>query len=255
VAVIGYSALAKALEMRCRTFLRMGRLSEARADNERALSIARPRGDHEIVSWTLSMLPELKWLEGEPNGDRASIVEAVQLAEESGNWAGLVLALEGLAFAQLADGEGRAAVTSCERALAEGRAHQAGLFVESEVLALLARCRLAAGDPAGATPPVEEAVALAARQEARVSEAIARLARAHVRRAAGGPAYAISVDLDAALALVRDTGSMAYEPFIREELGRLRDDDAELREARRLFDAMGACGHVRRLDAELGARL
>ena len=41
--------------------------------------------------------------------------------------------------------------------------------------------------------------------------------------------------------------ALAYEPFIREEAARLRGDQAELREALRLFTAIGASGHARRL--------
>ena len=45
-------------------------------------------------------------------------------------------------------------------------------------------------------------------------------------------------------------GLLSYEPFIREELARVRGDDAEFREALRLFTAIGATGHARRLEAE-----
>ncbi len=44
---------------------------------------------------------------------------------------------------------------------------------------------------------------------------------------------------------------MTYEPFIREERGRLCGDQTELREALRLFTVIGATGHARRLGAEL----
>ncbi|HVS40944.1 MAG TPA: hypothetical protein VMU20_01635 [Candidatus Dormibacteraeota bacterium] len=58
-------------------------------------------------------------------------------------------------------------------------------------------------------------------------------------------------DLDAAHALVGDVGALTYEPFIREELGRLRADEGELQEAARLYMAIGAAGHARRLTGEL----
>jgi hypothetical protein len=70
-------------------------------------------------------------------------------------------------------------------------------------------------------------------------------------RATGGAADAILADLDAALVLVQETGARAYDPFIREELGRLHADEGELREAARLYEAIGASGHARRLEAEL----
>jgi hypothetical protein len=84
-----------------------------------------------------------------------------------------------------------------------------------------------------------------------VVECLALLTRSQVRRATGGPGDAILVDLHAALALVPETGALTYEPFIREELGRLHADERELREAVRLFTAIGATGHARRLESEL----
>ena len=61
--------------------------------------------------------------------------------------------------------------------------------------------------------------------------------------------------LAAALTLVAEVGSLTYEPFIREELGRLRGDESELREAVRLYAAIGATGHARRLSTELAGSL
>jgi hypothetical protein len=58
-------------------------------------------------------------------------------------------------------------------------------------------------------------------------------------------------DLAAALVLVKEAGALTYEPFIREERSRLHHDDGELQEALRLYAAIGATGHVRRLKAEL----
>jgi hypothetical protein len=92
---------------------------------------------------------------------------------------------------------------------------------------------------------------VAGRQQARVVECLALLTRAQVLRATGGSANDISADLDAALALVPETGALTYEPFIREEFGRLRGDRAELWEAHRLYSAIGATGHARRLRTEL----
>lgn len=92
---------------------------------------------------------------------------------------------------------------------------------------------------------------VARQQQARVVECLALLTRAQMFRATGGDVNEISADLDAALALVPETGALSYEPFIREEFGRLTDDRAELREALRLYSAIGATGHARRLRTEL----
>jgi hypothetical protein len=71
--------------------------------------------------------------------------------------------------------------------------------------------------------------------------------------AADGARDRARADLAAALTLVAEVGALTYEPFIREELGRLHADESELREAARLYTAIGATGHARRLEAELAA--
>jgi hypothetical protein len=72
--------------------------------------------------------------------------------------------------------------------------------------------------------------------------------------ATGEASAAMLADLAAALVLVKETGALTYEPFIREELGRLDADEAEQRKALRLYRQIGATGHARRLEAELAAR-
>jgi tetratricopeptide (TPR) repeat protein len=251
--LLGYGALARLLQFRAAILARMGRLAEARADAERALTLARPRGELETVSWTLALLPQLGWLGGEGEGEEALALaaEAVRLGEDTGNVMSLVLGLEGLAVAHLAAGRPAEAVTACERALAKAREHRSGLCEEAALLAHLARARLATGDPSGATHAAAEAVTVARRQGARVVECLALLTRAQVHRVTGGGHDAVLGDVEAALSLVAETGALTYEPFIREEIGRLRTDGDELREALRLYTAIGATGHAERLAAEL----
>jgi hypothetical protein len=84
-----------------------------------------------------------------------------------------------------------------------------------------------------------------------VYECLALLTRGHIRRTTGAADAAILADLHAALDLVQETGALAYGPLIREELGRLHGDESQLRQALRLYEAIGATGHARRLEAEL----
>ena len=90
---------------------------------------------------------------------------------------------------------------------------------------------------------------MARSQGAKVVESLALMIRAQVRRTGGDGA---PIDLQAALDLAQKTGALTYEPFIREELGRLHKDQSELTEALRLYRSIGATGHARRLEAELG---
>ena len=119
------------------------------------------------------------------------------------------------------------------------------------MLAHLARARLAEGDTVAAVDAATGAVTVAVRQQAQVAECLALLTRAQALRAINGDANSVAADLDAAIALVSETGALTYEPFIREEFARPRGDPEELREALHLYTAIGAAGHSRRLRSEL----
>jgi tetratricopeptide (TPR) repeat protein len=227
-------------------------LAEATGDLEHAVGIARSRAEPETetLCWVL-LLGHLAWLTGEGKDTISVAAEAVRIGEETVNVVALVLALEGLALAQLAAGRPAEAAAACERALTEAREHRSGLFQEASVLAHQAQARLAAGDPVAASAAADEAVSVSRRQGARVVECLALLTRGRVGRLSGATTNAVGADLADALTLVGEVGALTYEPFIREELGWLHANDSELREAVRLYTAIGATGHARRLAAEL----
>jgi len=144
--------------------------------------------------------------------------------------------------------------------LADMRERQAGLHLEALVLADLAHAVVALGGCGRARVLADEAVS--ASRQARGSEVYALLARAQVQRLSDGAraAAAIEADLRQAMAEVERTEARAYAPLIhveRAELARLLGDDAayqcELREALRLFVAMGATGHAERISRQLAA--
>jgi hypothetical protein len=143
------------------------------------------------------------------------------------------------------------ATTTLSRALAEARERQVALFEEGSLLIHLAQAHLGRRDGDSALALAEEAVEVARRQGARVVETFALITRGQVRRVTGAATEAVGADLEAALALVKETGALTYEPFIHEEMGRLHGDEGELREALRLFTAIGATGHAGRLREEL----
>ena len=124
---------------------------------------------------------------------------------------------------------------------------------EARALAQLARAQLGMGHHEAACQAADEAVNVAQRQGARALECPALLTRGQILRATGGAAEAILADLHAALELVRETGALAYEPPIHEELARVQKDEDELRKALRLYEALGATADVRRLEAELAS--
>jgi adenylate cyclase len=246
---LGYSPLTRTLEFRARALLLSGRLPEAARDLELCLALARPRAEPDPLCWALSLVARFAWLSGEGNSSAAA-AEAVKIAEETGNAAGLVLALQGTALSEMMAGRPPAAVSACHRALAAARERRSGLFEEASVLAHLAVAQVAAGDPAAAVRAADEAVAVARDQEATVVECLALLSRAQARWATGDGANA-EVDLAGAIVAVKESGALTYEPFIHEQLGRLRNDEEELRQALGLYRQIGATGHARRLEGEL----
>ncbi|HVE45851.1 MAG TPA: adenylate/guanylate cyclase domain-containing protein [Acidimicrobiales bacterium] len=251
--LMGYSPYVRALQLRAGILARMGSLEQARIDANEAIALSRSRGDLDTLCWALALLPHLTWLSGERDDVDAPAMEAARLGEETGNMAGLVLGLEGLALAHLVAGRPAEAITICEQALAEAREHRSGLFEEASLLAHMARARLKAGDPHGAVVSADEGVDVARRQGLTIVECLALLTRAQALRATGrsGADDDLMADLDTASVLATQTGALTYEPFIREERGRVRGDEPELREALRLFTVIEATGHARRLKAEL----
>ena len=250
-ALLGHGVLARALQFRAAVLARMGHLGEAAEALEESMRVARRRNETETLVWALSLFTQIPWLAGETT-DLAPALEAVKIAEDTGNVTGLVLALRAAAVAHLSAGEPERAVAACERALDEGRRNRSGLFEEAPVVAVLARARLASGDVAGAVAAAGDAAGIAAAQQARVTEAQVLLARGRVLREAGVAADDVRADLEAALAVIEETGARVFEPFVREDLARLGGDRAGLAAAQQLYAAVGATGHARRLAEELG---
>ena len=62
---LGYNLLARNLCTRSYLFARAGRLREARADADRAVAMARERGEPEILGWTLAVYPLIEYLGGD----------------------------------------------------------------------------------------------------------------------------------------------------------------------------------------------
>ena len=251
--LLSFSPLGRILQLRAAVHLRMGCLGAVRSDVERAVAIARPRGEGDTLMWALALVPHVTWFEGEAADTTATALEAVRVGEDTGNVMALAIALEGLAVSQLAAGRAGDAIATCDRILAAGRQQSSGLLVEASVRAFQAYAHLAVGAPAAAVTAADEAVEISRRQGARVVECFALLTRAHVGRVTGAPDKAVEDDLHATLALIEETGARSYEPFAAEELGRLRNDRAELRKALQLYERIGATGHARRLGTELSA--
>ena len=250
---LGYSGLLRNILTRGQLLALAGRLDAGRADVGEALALARQHHQAELEGWGLPILAHLAYLAGGDETGLAEAEKARRISLETGNRFTLILAREAMGIALLADGRHDEAVTSLTEALDEARMHRVGLSDEASILAHLAEAHLAAENSTAARLVADEAVNVARDQEALVLETLARVIRGRVFRATDDDEAAGIAELAAATALVSETGAVVYEPFIREELGRLHNDDHDLQEALRLYKQIGATGHARRLETELAA--
>jgi len=250
---LGYSPLVRNLLSRAVILVSIGRLDEARRDSDRALSLARQRSETESVIWTLSVYPHLDLYTGEDRQALAAAREAVRLAEDSGNAMLLSIALQGLGIGLLSTGQATEAAEALRRAVDDARDRGGIRMEDAAALSHLARAHAMAGDHDAGRRAAEEAVSVAREQEARVRECLALLTRAQILRFQGATAAAaVEGDIADGLTLAHQLGARTYAPFLHEERARLTGDTDALRTALGLFTAVGATGHARRLEAELG---
>src|SRR5439155_3965766 len=149
-----------------------------------------------------------------------------------------------------------------ERSLTIARGGRTAVEANARRLALLGESYLGLGDPERVRALVAEGLATAHARGHRSDETHASLALARVLLGSAGVAARAEIEaaLAHALEVVRETGAKAFEPLVhveRTELARQSGDaegrERELREAHRLFTAMGATGHAARLARELSA--
>jgi adenylate cyclase len=251
---LGFSPLSLLGVMRAELLALRGRVDEARAVLEEGLAVARRRGEAEWIAWGLSGFARLARTPDEFSAALDHAHEALRIAEESGSAMTRVIALAAIGVAQTGLACFGDAAETLTQALAEARDRNVARFDEARLLVAMAVAHLGTNSRQAARQAADEAVEVARGQGAQVVECLARLTRAHVLRATGGDHDAVVGDLDAALDLAKQTGALAYEPLVHEELGRLRSDEGELREAIRLYEVVGATGHARRLAAELAGQ-
>jgi adenylate cyclase len=254
VETLGYGVLGYQCLIRSELLALMGEPAQARRWADDGVEIHRRRSEPEFVAWTLTAYADIAHDHTQAQDALAGAHEAMRITEELGNIAVHVAAARALGVAQIALERFEEAVNTLAAALAEARGRGVGLFEESTLLAHLASAHLGASNVEGALQVADEAVEVARRQGAKVVECFARLIRARVLRTSQRHLQRAHDDLDRALALVAETGAVAYGPFLHEELGRLHNDDQRLREALRLYRQIGATGHASRLEGELSSR-
>jgi hypothetical protein len=237
-----------------------GRAREGAAELDRVIELAR-------TSQQLTPLfaaHSYHVLRCEVTGEAAAALahgrEAVDCAERTENQSGRVLAYLSLGHANVLNGAWHEALDVLGTALTIGRERRI-LLQEGGVFAVMAAAHLGLGDRARALTLAEEALGVCRRCGMRLFEFSAQVTRIRALRETQGvqATREIEVALAEADAWLEMSGAKSYEPFLRierAELARLTGDEAtrrgELREAHRLFTAMGAVARAEQVARELG---
>jgi adenylate cyclase len=240
----------------------MGRIDEGTAEYERSLQLAREHGEVELAGWARGGYAWIAWLtaDGETGVQRAR--QGLEVAERLGSSFSRVAAYFQLARSAVTARDWDETAIAASEALKIARLTGAGLTSEGAMLSLLAEAQLGRGEVDLARCTAEEALAASRQRHTRLEEVFSQLAlaRALLRADGAAPDEAIAECLARALALVEETGAAALEPFVRvelAELARARGEDGlatrELREAQRLFTAIGAPRRAAEITAEITA--
>jgi hypothetical protein len=183
----------------------------------------------------------------------------VRIAEETGSAFSRVVAYSGLGGFHAAFGHWQEAERAATVALELSRERRVGLEFESLNLSSLSSAVLGRGDPVRARSLAEQAIVLGTErgQKVLVLQYVA-LALALCAEQGQRGRRAVEDALHAAFSSVAETGARGLEPRIleaRAELARMCGDAVGrghyLSEAQRLYAAIGATGHARRIEALL----
>jgi adenylate cyclase len=243
-------------------------------------STGRPREGQDYVERALQHVRQQEWTPVELRGwihvfaclvalDLGDSAAALNHAREAAALVERVAipALEVSAFANLGAAyvlreEWSEAVAALEHGLAVLHTHRTQSVFEVGCLARLAEAHLGRGEIERASALARQAVEIAPTRPAPSFECGSQLTLARVLLRAEGLAARAEIEaaLARATALVEETGARVYEPLIHVERaalahlqGELVTRQHELREAHRLFTAMGATGHAERISRQLSA--
>jgi class 3 adenylate cyclase/tetratricopeptide (TPR) repeat protein len=240
----------------------MGRLDEAASTLEQAVARAREANILALLAGAHAASADLAVIRGDPETAMRHGRRAVEIEEEVGSTAGLIMAYTALGGACVGSqrwGDAEAALT---RAVSMATERHTGWIFLPATLSALVRAHLGAGDPGAARAVLKQVPQLVGDLDPGASQANTELARAQLLLRVEGRAARVQIDaaIERAAALIQETGARALEPALHEaraELAQFLGDHAarerELREAHRLSVEMGATGHAKRLARELAS--
>jgi len=202
--------------MRGQTLVMLGRGEEARPFLDRIIQLESSQVDalhYGIPSWAYV---DLAWAEGNIGLAQEHADRAFSLAIKSGNPYLRVYAQASRGLSHIVAGRLTSAVEDLSDALSFARSRKAGLENEPRILADLANAYRLNGDTATALTTVDEAIKVATERHARIPECLARIVRADLllRSATSDQKAEGRQELQAAIALMRETGAMLFETFI-----------------------------------------
>jgi class 3 adenylate cyclase/tetratricopeptide (TPR) repeat protein len=253
--ILGYSPFLWSSFMKGSVLIRTRRLDDAEQVLAQTLEQARRHGDTFVLGHTYHAQSLLGWFRGDPDESRARAYDAIEVFERMGSTNQAAYGHLRLGAAQALGREWKAAQESLEHALAIAHRHRLNVS-EAEILAYLAQAYRGVGEQERALETAEESVAAARRRGTRLylCDALLSLGRILLRTEGGEARERIQSILGELDKLVAQIGAVSYAPFVhaeRAELARRTGDrpveQAELREAHRLFTEMGATGYAEQL--------
>jgi class 3 adenylate cyclase/tetratricopeptide (TPR) repeat protein len=258
---LGFSPYAFLVLFRGELLTNIGHLSDARAELERALALARELDEQEISSLAHGFFAYFARCYGDPEIARAHVPEALRIAERIGSALSCSFAYRGLASLHFMDGKWSEAAMTFEKTLEIARSSRTVLWAQPYTMADLAEAYWKLGRSSDAVDTATRALAEAKRLRSKGCENHAELTLARILLGTEGAAAADAAEtlIDEAAAQMRLMGLRAYFPHValaKAEVARLRGDAgarmAHLADAEQLFADIGAAGHLRSLRRELG---
>lgn len=254
--LLGYRPFVRMVEQHARCLIEMARLEEGEIELMRAAQLAHSHGDLEVLGWIHGQYVSLGRIRGDAPTAVTHAREALRLAERLGG--PFFRAGASLAFGQahILMGQWAEARAQLETTAAIARDGLAAVETEPLALAWLAAAHLGTGNLERARDAATSALRVAHQRRTRLAECIAHigLARVLLRSDGIGARDAIASELEAAAALIEETGATSNEPFIRVQKARLAwvvGDGAtwqrEMSAARALFTQMGASARAAKL--------
>jgi adenylate cyclase len=210
--------------LRGRTLVMLDRREEARPFLDRILQAESSQVDpvHHVMPSMAYV--DIAWAEGNIGLAQGHADRAFSLAVKSGNPYLRVYAQACRGLAHIIAGRLTSAIEDLADALSFARSRKAGLENEPRILADLANAYRLNGDIERAFSTVTQAIEIATERHARVPECLARLVHADLlmRSGTSDQETAGKRELERAHELMRETGAVIFETFIKaanDELG------------------------------------